>query len=115
MDCAGALARHYATEALRLFQGAAVNDELRLAQKTLAWLRDRGKEVFYLSELYQFGPAAIQNKTAAEKIVGVLSDHGYLEPVAVPRSAGSGDATFGGWCQGNSENRGATLLNLLIY
>jgi hypothetical protein len=81
MDCGAALAQHYAAEALRLFQGSAADPDLQMARKTLAWLRDKGKAVFYLPELYQFGPAAIQNKTAATKIVGVLVDHGYLEQV----------------------------------
>jgi hypothetical protein len=57
MDSGITLARHYAAEDLRLFQGAAVNDELRLAQKTLAWIRERGP-VFCLPDLYQFGPGA---------------------------------------------------------
>jgi hypothetical protein len=48
MDHGIALARHYASEAMRLFQGSAADPELRLAQETLAWLRRRGEGTFYL-------------------------------------------------------------------
>jgi hypothetical protein len=81
MDCGATLARHYAAEALRLFQGNVEDPALRLAKQTLAWLKGRGEPVFYLPELYRLGPAAIREKATAAKVVGILADHGYLEPV----------------------------------
>ncbi len=82
MEGGAALARHYAAEALRLFQGAADDPELRLAKQTLAWMKSRGENLFHMRELYRLGPAAIREKATATKIVGVLVDHGYLEQVA---------------------------------
>jgi hypothetical protein len=58
-----------------------VNDELRTVQRTLAWLKGRGEAVFYLPQLYQFSPAGIRDKAAAE-VVGVLVEHDYLEQAA---------------------------------
>jgi hypothetical protein len=81
MEAGVALARHYAAEALRLFQGSAADPDLRLAQQTLVWLRDHGRPAFYLPELYRLGPAAIRDKATAAKVVGTLTDHGYLEQV----------------------------------
>jgi hypothetical protein len=85
MDCGAALARHYASEALRLFQGSADDPELRLAKQTLAWMRGRGETLFHMRELYRLGPSAIREKATATKIVGILADHGHLE--AVPGGA----------------------------
>jgi hypothetical protein len=81
MESGAALARHYATEALRLFQGAADDPELRLAKQTLAWLKARGDSLIHMREIYRLGPSAIREKATATKIIGVLTDHGYLEPV----------------------------------
>ncbi len=80
MDCGAALARHYVAEALRLCQSAQVNDDLRLAQRTLEWIRGRG-QVFSLPDVYRFGPPAIRDKETATRMVGILADHGHVESV----------------------------------
>jgi hypothetical protein len=82
MDCGAALARHYACEALRLCHGGTGDPDLRLVQKVLAWLKGRGGAMFYLPQLYQFGPAGVRDKASASKVVGILTDHGHLEQVA---------------------------------
>ena len=77
------LAQHYAAEALRLFAAAAVSQELRLAQDLLAWLLGSWPEpLVALPEIYQRGPRAIRDKRTAERLVGILEDHGWLIPVA---------------------------------
>jgi hypothetical protein len=81
MDCGAALARHYAAEALRMFQGSTDDPDLRLAKQALAWLRGRGEALIHMRDIYRLGPSAIREKATATKIVGVLVDHGYLEPV----------------------------------
>jgi hypothetical protein len=42
MDSGIALARHYASEAMRLFQGSAVDPDLQMAQRTVSTLADHG-------------------------------------------------------------------------
>jgi hypothetical protein len=80
MDSGTVLARHYASEAIRLFQCSVADPHLQMAQRTLAWLRERGP-LFCLPDLYRLGPPAIRDKATATRIVGVLADHGYVERV----------------------------------
>ena len=80
MDGGAVLARHYASEAIRLFQGSVADPHLQMAQRTLVWLRGRGP-LFCLPDLYRLGPPAIRDKATATRIVGVLADHGYVERV----------------------------------
>jgi hypothetical protein len=76
-----AIAEHYAAEALRLFQVGQVANELRLAQRALAWIRQQSDTMFSLPDLYQKGPYSIRDKATATKVVGILDDHGYLVQV----------------------------------
>jgi hypothetical protein len=80
MDGGAVLARHYASEAIRIFQGSVADPHLHMAQRTLAWLRGR-RSLFCLADLYQFGPSTIRDKATATRIVGLLADHGYVERV----------------------------------
>ena len=80
MDGGAVLARHYASEAIRLFQGSVADPHLQMTQRTLAWLRGR-RSLFCLADLYRLGPPAIRDKATATRIVSMLEDHGYLERV----------------------------------
>jgi hypothetical protein len=77
-----ALARHYASEALRLFQGGTADPDLQLAEKALAWIKGRRGALFSLPDLYRLGPPAIRDKATATKVIGLLADHGSIEQVA---------------------------------
>ena len=73
------LAQHYVAEALRLFEVNQVSDDLRLAEKLLTWLLGCWNEPFVsLPDIYQKGPNAIREKTAAARLVAILEDHGWL-------------------------------------
>jgi hypothetical protein len=73
------LAQHYAAEALRLFGVSRINGDLRLAQHLLNWLRSHSNvPAVSLPDIYQRGPSAIRDKSKAEKMVGILEDHGHL-------------------------------------
>jgi Protein of unknown function (DUF3987) len=75
------LAEHYASEALRLFEAGLANVELVLAQRLLDWLRQWPETVISLPDIYQQGPNAIREKATASKMVAILRDHGWLEPI----------------------------------
>jgi Protein of unknown function (DUF3987) len=73
------LAQHYAAEALRLHIGSCVSAELRLAQQALDWLlRHWSEPAISLPDLYQRGPSAIRDASAARKVVTILEEHGWL-------------------------------------
>jgi hypothetical protein len=78
MECGIQLAQHYAVEGLRLYGASRVRAELRLAQTLLCWLRSRDELVVSLPCIYQRGPGAIRDEARAEKLAGLLEDHGYL-------------------------------------
>jgi hypothetical protein len=75
------LARYYAGEMLRLSGAAAVATELRIAQSVLDWLKERQHRSFHLTQLYQFGPAAVRTAATARTIVVILVDHGHIRPL----------------------------------
>lgn len=74
------LMQFYLNEALRLFDGAADNPDLVLAEKCLAWARDRGCR-FAAVELYQRGPNAIRDKATTERVLKILEEHGQARPL----------------------------------
>jgi hypothetical protein len=76
------LARHYAAEAVRLNEVAAVNAELVKAQNLLDWLQFEWSEpAVSLPDIYQLGPAAIRDAAAARRLVLILEEHGWLQPI----------------------------------
>jgi len=77
MEAGIELAQFYLGEALRLFDAAADNPDLILAEKCLAWARNRGCPLT-LPELYQFGPNQVRDKETANRIVTILEKHGWL-------------------------------------
>ncbi|UGX92331.1 DUF3987 domain-containing protein [Bradyrhizobium barranii subsp. barranii] len=80
------LAKHYASEALRLFQGARIDHDLRLATQLLDWLLHSWPEPnVSLPDIYQSGPNAIRDRKTALRLVGVLETHRHL--VKLPGTA----------------------------
>jgi hypothetical protein len=71
------LAQFYLNEALRLFNSAAINPDLLLAEKLLAWARARGG-LLYLQPVYQLGPNQIRDKAVAHQTIGILEQHGWV-------------------------------------
>jgi hypothetical protein len=78
MSCGIALAQHYAAELLRLHGAAAINPDLRLATKLLAWWQARSTPRLHLAGIYQLGPAALRDAATARRIVAILEDHGWI-------------------------------------
>ncbi len=79
MDAGIELAQHYAAEALRLVDGAAVRPEIIRAERLLKWLLDGwAEEVVSTPDIYQLGPNAIKDKAAATQAIAILEDHGWL-------------------------------------
>jgi hypothetical protein len=68
---------------LRLLGASQISAELRLAQRTLAWLHGSWPEsMISLPDIYQFGPAAVRDSSTARRIVKILIDHGWLREVS---------------------------------
>jgi hypothetical protein len=74
------LVQFYLSEALRLFNSAAIDPDLLLAEKLLAWARARGG-FLYLRAVYQYGPSAIRDKATAHRIVDILESHGWVRRI----------------------------------
>lgn len=80
------LAQHYASEALRLADEGKTDPDLRLGERTLAWLVASWTEpLISLRDLYRLGPNPIRDQATARRIVGILEDHGWL--AHLPRGA----------------------------
>lgn len=76
------LAQYYATEAMRLAEGARVSSQVLLADKVRLWLLSNWSEsVISLPDVYQHGPNSVREKAKAEKVVRMLEDHGHLYKV----------------------------------
>jgi Protein of unknown function (DUF3987) len=73
-----ALARYYASEALRMHAAGLNDPDLLLAQRLLAWLREQSQPVM-LRKIYTSGPNPLRNRKDASKIVQILEDHGWLQ------------------------------------
>jgi hypothetical protein len=76
------LAEHYASEALRLFEASKANADLVLAQRLLDWLHRQWREgAISLPDIYQRSLNAIRDQATARKLVNILVEHGWLEPI----------------------------------
>jgi hypothetical protein len=74
------LARHYATEALRLQMAGSVNVEISDAQKLLTWLQTKWPHRFVsIRAIVQFGPGNIRDTKKARQLVVILQEHRWLE------------------------------------
>ena len=76
------LVTHYLNEALRLFNSGINDPELNLATELLNWLCEKGKTTISLVEIYQYSLSSIRNAATAKKIMNILVEHGYAEPIA---------------------------------
>jgi hypothetical protein len=82
LDAGIALAEHYAAEALRLFGTSQVPVDLQLAQRLLNWLiRVWTENAISLPDIYRRGPSAVRESATAQKLVDILSEHGWLERI----------------------------------
>ena len=79
MQCGIQLAMHYASEMLRLADGAAVPGNLRSAQRLLSWWWTLGRPETHLTMIYQYGPSDLRNAKAARSAAETLEDHGWIE------------------------------------
>ncbi|MBR1255181.1 DUF3987 domain-containing protein [Bradyrhizobium sp. AUGA SZCCT0240] len=76
------LARHYADEALRLFEAAKLDAKLRQAARLLEWLQQSWKEPnISLPDIYQRGPNFVGSRKTALELVAVLEAHGWLHKI----------------------------------
>jgi len=80
------LVEHYLGEALRLFEAAEDDPDLRLAERVLGWLRSKvsdgsSSNPVSLRHLYQYGPNAIRDKASALKVLSILAEHGWVRSV----------------------------------
>ncbi len=75
------LAKHYANELLRLHGAACVSPDLVLAARLLEWWKARPDPKCHLAVIYQRGLNAIRDAGTARRIVGVLEEHGHIDPL----------------------------------
>jgi hypothetical protein len=73
-----ALAEFYTSEALRLFEAGMTNPDLVLAEKVLAFIKERG-ELVSLRCVYTHGPNAARDKATAARMMKLLEDHHWVE------------------------------------
>jgi len=74
------IAQFHIAEAARLFEAQQISPDLFKAITLRDWIRDKWKgDIISLPDIYQKGPNAIREKAVAEKQVGILVDHGWLE------------------------------------
>jgi uncharacterized protein DUF3987 len=71
------LGGHYLSEAQRLFEAGCVGAELAQATKLLDWIKPRGR--VYLQQVIQYGPNFVRTAATARKLLGVLTEHRWLE------------------------------------
>jgi hypothetical protein len=78
IESACTLATFYAAEMMRIHAGAAVDVQLREAEKLLEWITRTGRTLIYPRLIYRHGPASIRDKRTAGKVITTLVEHGYL-------------------------------------
>ena len=75
------LARHYASEALRLHGVASVAPDRLLAAKVLAWWKGLPDHRLHLAAIYQRGPYTIRDPDTARRIAALLEADGHVTPL----------------------------------
>jgi hypothetical protein len=80
MNGAVQLGIHYLSEAQRLFEAGCVGADLAQAMKLLDWVKARGPRV-HLRQVIQYGPNFVRTAATARKLLGILTDHRWLEKV----------------------------------
>jgi hypothetical protein len=75
-----ALAEHYQTEALRLFESGFIDPDLKLVERVLNFIRESGGLVSTRC-VYQKGPNAARDKDTALRLLNILEDHRWIKQV----------------------------------
>lgn len=73
------LVRYYLSEFLRLNGVSALNPDLLLAKRLLEWCQAYNE--VYLSQIYQYGPHGVREKSTAKRIAGILEQHYWLKRI----------------------------------
>ena len=76
-----ALMEYYLTESIRIKGYLSIEPDLILSQKLLHWSWSKGREVFPLQEIYQYGPIEIRQASKARYIMKILESHGWASPM----------------------------------
>jgi Protein of unknown function (DUF3987) len=86
LQCCTKIVDFYLGEALRIYATIEDSADLKLAERTLSWLRQwhEKEEAFSLRDMYQFGPYAISTAETAKRILTILLGHGCVIPAARP-------------------------------
>ena len=71
------LSQHYQSEALRLFEAGFVDPDLILAEKVLAFIRQRGG-VTSARCIYTHGPNAARDRKTALRTIDILEGHRWI-------------------------------------
>ena len=74
-------------ECLRLAHSSALDPELILAEKLLAWAQIQNSDLIHLAQIYQYGPANIRDAKTARRVVAILE--GGYDRAALSESVGS--------------------------
>ena len=74
-----ALARFYASEALRLFEQGGISADIQRAERLLKWLHEKwAKPRVGLAHIYQLGPNAIRDSALARQLMTILEHHHWV-------------------------------------
>ncbi len=72
------IANHFLTEYIRCIGVAEVDQELRLAQEVLDWIRDKEGGEVTSSRMMQFGPYGVRTADTVTRIMEILVQHGHV-------------------------------------
>jgi hypothetical protein len=78
MACGINLAKHYATEMLRLQGGASISPGSAVGRTVTCMVAGSPDPECHLAAIYQTGPGAMRDAATARRIVGILEEHGWL-------------------------------------
>jgi hypothetical protein len=88
IDTAADLGAYYAEEQnrIRMEMALQTDEDEQLAEQLLPWLEkhceSKGRDQFYLAEVYQNGPSRKLRKAAtARPVLALLAAHGFLTPL----------------------------------
>ena len=79
------LIEYYLDEAVRIEEMGFIDEELKIAEHALAWMRKRTAQEpdkhFSLQEVYQGAPSKVRSKKSAEKVLAILEEHNLIEKI----------------------------------
>jgi hypothetical protein len=79
MEAAITLMEFYIQERLRLFGVGEPDPDIALAETLLGTLKGKGRTS--LPDIYQRGPDGVRDAKTARRIVKILEEHGWLQPI----------------------------------